>query len=54
MELDLAPSEGSEPVLCHLASFLENMANLTIDEENHLVGDGVDVDSIPFTVGLFV
>lgn len=54
MELDLAPGEGSEAVLCHLASFLKNMANLTIDEENHLVGDGVDVDSVPFAVGLFV
>lgn len=41
-------------MLCHLASFLKNMANLTIDEENHLIGDGVDVDSAPFAVGLFV
>ena len=54
MELDLAPSEGSKSVLCHLASFLKNMTNLTVDEENHLVGDGVDVDIVPFGVGLFV
>ena len=41
-------------MLCHLASFLKNMTNLTVDEENHLVGDGVDVDIVPFGVGLFV